>query len=253
MTEVDVAVQAALAAGQLLQRPGRPTDVRHKGAVDLVTEVDLACERAIRAVLAQHTPDIPVLGEEGGGAAEATTRWVVDPIDGTTNFVHGFPYFAVSIALEVDGRSMVGVVHDPTRHCTYRATRGGGAWVDDTRLRVSETDRLDEALVATGFGYDRRERAEFYLSRVRRVLQRSQGIRRAGAASLDLAHVAAGGLDAYWEFGLARWDVAAGALLVHEAGGRYTAIPGFELGDRPNPLATNARLHEALAEVLADP
>lgn len=241
--EERVAVEAAMAAA-VLQRE-RPVQVRHKGIVDLVTEIDLASEAAIRAVLARHTPDIPVLGEEGGGAEGASTRWVVDPLDGTTNFVHGVPHYGPSIALEVDGRSVVGVVLDATRGQVFRATEGHGAFCDDARIAVSETRDLEQALVATGFGYDRRERAAFYLERVQRVLEGCQGVRRAGAAALDLAYVAAGRFDAYWEFHLARWDVAAGRLLVTEAGGTVEAMPGEALGDRPSPLATNGWLRDA--------
>jgi myo-inositol-1(or 4)-monophosphatase len=250
VTELDVAVEAALAAGRILAERA-PTGVRHKGTVDLVTEVDLACERAIREVLAHHTPDIPVLGEEGGGAEAATTRWVVDPLDGTTNFVHGFPYYCVSVALEVDGRGRVGVGHDPVRGRTYRAARGEGAFVDGVPLRVSETATLGEALLATGFPYDRRDRLDVLLAAVRAALSAGQGLRRAGAAALDLAMVSAGCIDGYWELNLGRWDAAAGLVLVEEAGGRVSAVPGHALGDRPCPVATNGRIHDALLELLA--
>jgi len=254
VTLLAVATEAAQAAGAILRRAyaARPGPVERKGAVDLVTETDRACERAVREVLGRHTPDLPILGEEQGGASSAATRWVVDPLDGTTNFVHGFPWFAVSIALEVDGVPEVGVVLDPLRDLAFTAQRGRGAHANGERLRVSRVDALDDALIATGFPYDRRERADFYLARLRAVLLRCQGIRRAGAASLDLARVAAGQLDAYWEFGLQPWDVAAGHLLVTEAGGRVTAHDGGPLErERPCPLATNGALHQALLAVLA--
>lgn len=254
MTLLAVATEAAHAAGAILRRAyaARPGPVERKGAVDLVTETDRACERAVRQVLGRHTPDIPILGEEEGGAVTAATRWVVDPLDGTTNFVHGFPWFAVSIALEVDGHPEVGVVLDPLRDRAFTAQRGRGAHANGERLRVSTTATLNDALIASGFPYDRRERADFYLARVRAVLLQCQGIRRAGAAALDLALVAAGQLDGYWESGLQPWDVAAGRLLVTEAGGRVTALDGGPLDrDRPNPLATNGAVHEALRELLA--
>jgi myo-inositol-1(or 4)-monophosphatase len=244
MTEEEVAVQATLAAARTLrERPA--TGVRHKGRVDLVTEVDLACERAIREVLAHHTPDLPVLGEEGGGG-HAPTRWVVDPIDGTTNFVHGLPHYAVSIGLEVDGVATVGVVLDVGRDELYRATRGRGATCNGAPLRTSDVRDLGEALLGTGFPYDRAERPDFYLAFVREALLRTQGIRRAGAAALDLCWVARGALDGFWEFGLKPWDRCAGSVLVEEAGGRFT-------WDRDLTLATNAWLHDALAEMTAAP
>jgi myo-inositol-1(or 4)-monophosphatase len=241
VTEEDVAIEAAGAAEALL-RGARPDAVRHKGPADLVTELDLRCEAAIRDVLARHLPDIPVLGEEGGGAEDARTRWVVDPLDGTTNFVHGFPFFAVSIALEVDGEPTVGVVVDVARGRTFRATVGRGAWIGDQRLAVSRVRTLEDALCATGFAYDSRTRAAYYLRFVQDALEQTQGIRRAGAAALDLAYVAAGNLDVYWEFNLGWWDVAAGTVLVREAGGRVDPIPGRT---RREPIATNGWLHDA--------
>ena len=251
---VKPAVEAALAAAALL-RDARPERVDHKGRIDLVTELDVACERVIREVLARHTPDIPVLGEEGGGATSARTRWVVDPLDGTTNFVHGFPVYAVSIGLEVDGEPVVGVVADPVSGRVYRAARGQGAFVDDVRLRVSDAATVSTALLGTGFAYDRRERADFYLARFRVMLERSRGLRRAGSAATDLTFVARGALDGFWEFGLKRWDVTAGIVLVQEAGGVVTDHSGRPVFAHPDAtgqiLATNKRLHGEMMELLA--
>ena len=251
--ELTVAIEAARAAGVILAAAHRRGGVRadHKGAVDLVTETDRACEAAVREVLARHTPDIPVLGEEQGGAWDAATRWVVDPLDGTTNFVHGFPWFCVSVGLEVDGMPEVGVVLDPLRDDLFAARRGAGATCNGAPLRVSEVRSLQHALVATGFAYDRQSRPEFYLSRVEVVMRQAQGIRRAGAAALDLARVAAGQLDAYWEFGLQPWNVAAGRLLVQEAGGRVTSHDGGPLDPRlPSPLASNGHVHDDMLALL---
>lgn len=246
----DVGVEAALAAGRILAEHSGRVQVRHKGAVDLVTQVDLACEAAIRAVLEQHTPDVPVLAEEGGGSG-GTTRWIVDPLDGTTNFVHGFPWYCVSVALQVDGVLEVGVIHEPIRGRTYTAVRGQGAFCGSERLRVSAVRTLDEALLATGFPYDRRDNAASYLPRIQAAMEAGQGLRRAGSAALDLTMVATGALDGFWEQHLKPWDVAAGALLVAEAGGIVEDLEGgpLRLG-RPWPLASNGWLQDELRALL---
>ena len=249
---VSVAEQAARAAGRVIQEGSRRRlSVRHKGTVDLVTEIDLAAEDAIQEVLARETPGVPVLAEEGGGAWGATTRWIVDPLDGTTNFVHGFPSYGVSVALQTDGAITAGCVYDPLRDEAYTAALGLGAWCNGERLRVSEIDRLDDALVITGFPYDRRERAWEYLRYVAAFLERTHGVRRAGAASLDFAHIAAGRAEGYWEFGLKPWDVAAGTLLVAEAGGLVSDMARGPLDlEHPRLLASNGRIHEEMRTLL---
>lgn len=248
----DLAERAARAGGRVIRDAQGAREVHHKGPIDLVTEVDLAAEAAIRAVLEQGTPGVPILAEEGGGAAGAATRWIVDPLDGTTNFVHGFPSYAVSVALEVDGVLAAGCIYDPIHDAAYTAARGEGAWCEGRRLRVSQTATLDAALLITGFAYDRRERADFYLRFVRAFLIRSQGLRRAGSAAMDLCHLAAGRADGYWEFGLSPWDVAAGALLVEEAGGRVSDVLLGPLDlARPRLLASNGRIHENMSEIIA--
>lgn len=255
MNELDVALEAAEAAARLLAEAHTrgPRQVHHKGAVDLVTEVDRACEDAVRAVLARHTPDVPVLGEEAGGAWDAPTRWIVDPLDGTTNFVHGVPWFCVSIALEVGGRREVGVILDPIARHTFAARRGHGTTLDGARVHVSPQTDLSSALVATGFAYDRREKAATYLAFVQAMIEQAQGIRRFGSAALDLAWVAAGRFEAYWEFNLHPWDVAAGLLLVEEAGGRVSDLDGGPVAfRRPAPVASNGHVHEAVLTVLRE-
>lgn len=249
---LEAAVEAARAGARVVrEHPGRA--VSYKGAVDLVTEVDVACEEAIRRTFERLTPGVPVLAEEGGGAWTGTTRWIVDPLDGTTNFVHGFPFYCVSIGLEDQGRVVAGVVYDVVGDRLYRASRGGGAWLDDRRLEVSGCADLDRALVASGFAYDRRERAALYLRFVQRMLERSQGFRRTGSAAMDLTLVATGQLDGYWEFNLKPWDVAAGWLLVEEAGGRVTDVAGSSLDlSRPHALATNGRIHDQMLAAFAD-
>ncbi|HHO51373.1 MAG TPA: inositol monophosphatase [Deltaproteobacteria bacterium] len=246
MNERDVAIEAAGAAATILRDHARPNTIHHKGPMDLVTEVDLACEAAIRRVLAQHTPDVPVLGEEGGGAGEALTRWVVDPLDGTTNFVHGIPHYAVSVALQIDGMTEVGVVHELPRDRILVATRGQGASCGGVRLRVSEVRDLSGALCATGFPYDR-SHAGRCAAVVRATLLHARGLRRMGSAALDLAYVAEGRLDAYAELNLAPWDTAAGILLVEEAGGKVTATPGPGRSRSSCPIASNGWVHDVWA------
>jgi len=245
-----IAEKAARAAGAII-RSSSASHVAHKGVVDLVTEVDLACESAIREILERESPGIPILGEEEGGAESASTRWIVDPLDGTTNFVHGFPAYCVCIALEDRGDLCVGVIYDPVRNRCYSAEKGRGATRDGETMRVSDCTRLDSALLASGFPYDRRERAAELLRYVQAFLERGQGFRRAGSAGMDLAFVASGSLDGYWEFGLHPWDVAAGVVLVREAGGRVTDVAGGKLNvARPQILATNGTIHDEMLEVL---
>jgi myo-inositol-1(or 4)-monophosphatase len=248
-----LAIAAARAGGAVIaaavRQPG--WGVRHKGAVDLVTEVDLASEAAVVRFLEQHCAGVPILAEEGSGASAASTRWIIDPLDGTTNFVHGYPHFAVSVALEEEGALRAGCIYDPLRDEVWSAAAGEGATCNGQRLQVSATETLNDALLVTGFPYDRRQRADFYLSFVDAMMRRCQGIRRSGAATLDFCSLAAGRVDGFWEFGLAPWDMAAGALLVREAGGRVTDLRGgtFHLGGR-EVLATNTRTHPEMTEVL---
>ena len=243
----DLAVRAARAAG-VIQRK-RPKEVLHKGRANLVTEVDLACEAVIRKVL--EPSGYPVLGEEQGGP-EANNRWIVDPLDGTTNFVHGFPSYCCSIALELDGKLELGVIFDPIRNRLYEAQRGQGALCNGERISVSTCSSLDQALVASGFAYDRREQADFYLRFVKVFLERAQGFRRAGAAALDLAMVACGELDGFWEFNLNPWDIAAGVLIVEEAGGSASDIDGSGLGlNEGRILATNGLIHSSMRTAIA--
>jgi myo-inositol-1(or 4)-monophosphatase len=250
----NTACEAAEAAGLVLRQAWEgPRRIRRKGAVDLVTDADLAAEAAVLAVIRRAWPsDVIVTEESGVHGGPSTRRWIVDPLDGTTNFAHGNPHVAVSVAVEVDGVPLVGVVHDPFRRETFRGVRGHGAWLGPDPIRVSEVSALDDALVATGFPYDRRARPERYLAFVARVLQVCQGIRRGGSAALDLAWVAAGRLDAFWEWKLEPWDVAAGRVLVREAGGSMTAADGTPHAlDGPSTVASNGRLHEEFLRLLA--
>jgi myo-inositol-1(or 4)-monophosphatase len=247
---LDAATTAARAAGAILRR--RPSRVEQKGAaIDLVTEVDLASEAEIRAVLGRLCPDLPVQGEEGGGATTGL-RWVVDPLDGTTNFVHDYPAYVVSIGLCDGALPLVGVLYDPLRDHLYTAARGLGAARNGAPLRVSDTRDLIRALAVTGFPYRVHDGAADYLALVARVLEQCQGLRRSGSAAFDLGTVAAGQADAFWEFGLNAWDTAAGAVIVREAGGAVTRLDGSEWapGDH-SVLATNGHVHDAMVALFA--
>ena len=220
-----------------------------KGAHDLVTEADRASERLIVERLGQHFPTHAVVAEEGGSAQGSSEyRWHVDPLDGTTNFAHGFPVYNVTLGLERAGELVAGVVYDPTRDEMFSAEHGSGAWLNGERIRVASTARIEDSLAATGFPSRKRHQSvniHFYYQ----LAMQSHGVRRAGAAAIDLAYVACGRLDFFWEFALNPWDMAAGVLLVREAGGVCTGMRGepFDLHG-PNVLADNATLH---AEVVA--
>ena len=237
---------------------GERPRVEYKSALDLVTETDRAIERLITDRLMGAFPNHVVIGEEasaGGPPARppaAQFAWYLDPVDGTTNFAHGHPHFAVSLALARGAELLVGIVADPLRDERFAAVRGAGASLNGRPIRVSGVDALDRALLATGTPYDRRERADFYLHGIKAFMLRAQGIRRAGSAALDLCYVACGRVDGYWEWRLSPWDHAAGALIVREAGGSVSAAGGGEFdvfGD--STLASNGLLHDEMVRVLS--
>jgi myo-inositol-1(or 4)-monophosphatase len=250
-----VALRAARAAGRIhLKRLSRININRKSNSIDLVTEADRESEAAIIEIILRTFPTHAILAEESGASAlPSDHRWIIDPLDGTTNFAHGFPQFCVSIAYERKGRVQFGIIYDALKKECFSATRGRGARLNNKPIRVSKTDTLSSALVATGFPYDRRERRRFYLSFWEAFMMRTQGVRRTGAAALDLAYVACGRTDGFWEFGLKAWDVAAGGLIVEEAGGRVTNMDGTPLDlDGRNIVATNRSLHREMLEVIAD-
>lgn len=256
--DVWVAARAARAGADIVQTGFyQPFETELKGVVDPVTQVDRDAERAIRALVATHFPDDGFLGEEEGGTADWRSGrvWIVDPLDGTVNFVRRLPHVAVSVALWEEGRPLVGVIIDVARNDEFVAVNGQGATVNGSPIQVSETDRMEDALVATGFPYDRTRYAASYLKVFEPVMTRTRGIRRLGAAALDLAWVASGRFDAYWEHGgpegVRPWDVAAGMLLVTEAGGRFSDASGdpFNL-ESAAFVATNGRLHEELRAIV---
>ena len=224
-----------------------------KGPGDFVTTADLRAEKTLRTELSKARPGYGLLLEEGGGepGTDGRHRWIVDPLDGTTNFLHGIPHFAISIALERDGEIVAGVIYEPVRDEMFWAEKGAGAYLNDRRLRVSGRRQLSDALIGTGMPFAGRGDREGYLATLGAVMPVTAGVRRAGAAALDLAYVAAGRLDGFWEFGLQAWDIAAGIILVREAGGYITDLAGghgmIETGD---VLAANAHLHLPLAQLL---
>jgi myo-inositol-1(or 4)-monophosphatase len=252
----DVAVRAALAAGSLLARHiGKPKTVKTKrSAIDLVTELDGASEQLIRAILHRAFPRVGCLGEEQGERdGDGAARWIVDPLDGTNNFVHGFPMFGVSIALEQRGAIVVGVIYDPMRRELFVAMRGRGAFLNARRIRVSTTKTLALSLLSTGFSTAFLTRDQPYLRWFQTLQRCSHGVRRLGSTVLSLAAVAAGRLEGFYERDLWPWDMAAGILLVEEAGGRVSNLVGQapRLADG-QLVATNGRIHRQLLRVLAN-
>ena len=249
-----VAHAAAARAGALLRSRYRDRhEVSFKSAVDLVTATDRDAERVIVDCIRAAFPEHGIVAEESPPIAgrDDAHRWYIDPLDGTTNFAHGYPQFAVSIALAEGDDVVFGLVHDPMRDETFTAERGRGARLNGAPITVSETTALEHALLGTGFPYDRREHAAFYLAFFAEAMRSSQGIRRAGSAALDLSYVACGRLDAFWEWKLHPWDVAAGRLIVEEAGGR---VSDFSAGPHrlsaEETAASNARVHSQLIDML---
>jgi myo-inositol-1(or 4)-monophosphatase len=224
-----IAVKAARRAGAIINRATRDLDivaVKEKAANDFVSEVDREAERVIIKTLRDAYPGHSFLAEESGASGSSEYRWIIDPLDGTTNFLHGFPQYAVSIALMHRELVTQAVIYDPGRNDLFTATRGRGAFLNDQRMRVSRRASLKSGLVGTGFPFRQHEHIEAYLAILRDVMTNSSGVRRAGSAALDLAYVAAGRLDGFWEFGLSPWDIAAGALLITEAGGLVGDLQG---------------------------
>ena len=254
-SDLAVALTAARAgAAEVASRLRYPTEIAYKAEADPVTDVDHRSEQAVVDVLALHREQDTVVGEERGGDLHRAGRvWLVDPLDGTTNFIHGFPWMSVSVALWVDDTPRVGVVVDLTTGDEYTAVAGGGARINGAPMAVSRVENLDEALVITGFPYNRTERIEICDTRFRRVLAAAQGIRRLGAASLDMCMVACGRMDGYWEEDLSPWDMGAGTLLVMEAGGTVTNRMGEPVGaSDPFVVASNGLIHQTFLETLSD-
>jgi myo-inositol-1(or 4)-monophosphatase len=251
----NTAVRAARKAGDIIIRGlsrFEGVETATKGLNDYVTSIDHAAEAAIIEILREAYPHHAFLAEESGASGNADTTWIIDPLDGTTNFMHGFPVFAVSIACQVQGRLEHGVIYDPMRQELFTASRGEGAYLENRRLRVSRQRTLEGALIATGFPYrENLHHLDNYMAMMRTIITRAAGLRRPGAASLDLAYVAAGRVDGFWEIGLKPWDTAAGCLMIREAGGLIGTLDGGEYKQGGNIVAGNPRVFNALVEALA--
>ena len=254
---LNVAIKAARAAGAIINRAALDVEsvrISQKQVNDFVTEVDHASEQAIIDILLTAYPDHAIWAEESGktqGRQGSDHVWIIDPLDGTTNFIHGFPVYCVSIALAVRGKVEQAVVYDPSRNDLFSATRGRGATLNDRRLRVSKRTDLRQCLVSTGFPYRKGDPIEDYLRLMGEVMQRTAGLRRPGAAALDLAYVAAGFTDAFFELGLAPWDVAAGSLLVQEAGGLVGNFTGeADFLEQRECLAGSPRIYAQMVPLL---
>jgi len=244
---LSAAWEAANIAGALLRESWQqPKEIGYKNPIDLVTSVDRESERCIVKTLQRAFPGHSILAEEETTVTgnQSSHRWIIDPLDGTTNFAHGYPHFAISIALELEGQVFLGLVYDPLRRECFRAIKDRGATLNGQRIRISDAHELDKCLLATGFPYDRRDHADEYLEFFKAFLMRTQGIRRNGSAALDLCYVACGRIDGFWEAKLRPWDIAAGSLMIREAGGTLSDFSGnpFSIwGDET--LASNGAIH----------
>ena len=251
---LDFAISVAQEAGALLRdRLNTNFSIAHKGAIDLVTEVDIASETLIRERIATRYPRHQVLAEEGGFTDSASDyRWIVDPLDGTTNYAHGYPVFNVSIALEHKGEMIAGVVYDPMRDELFAAEKGSGAMLNKKTIRVSQTGELIKSMLSTGFPYDIKTAKLTNLDHWRNFAMNAQALRRDGSAALDLCYVACGRFDGFWELNLSAWDTAAGVLIVEEAGGRVTDFSCNKFSNyTPEIVASNGLIHDRMIEVIA--
>ena len=252
------AIEAVLRAGDVqMAHFGRDMRIDKKGEIDLVTEVDLEVERGLRAMIADRFPEHVVLGEEfearGDRDSRAPCVWLFDPVDGTTNYAHGLPIFCSSLALEIDGELAVGAVYDPTRRELFTAERGAGAWLNGEPLRVSKADALIDSLLVTGFPYTVQHDSAELMGLFAGFLTKARAVRRLGSAALDLCYVASGRFEGFWEQQLQPWDVAAGALIVIEAGGRLTTTDGGRFTARGGSVvASNGHIHGQMLETIAD-
>ena len=253
---LNFAIETARKAGQLLlEKFDRGISVMKKGDINLVTEADLASEALIIERIKSHHPKHSILAEESGEAVviggDSTWKWIIDPLDGTTNYAHGYPCFCVTLGLEHDGEIIIGVTFDPTRNELFAAEKGRGASLNNKPIRVSSTEKLGDALIVTGFPYDIKERDDF-ARHLTEMLLKSRGVRRDGSAAIDMAYVACGRFDGFWEEGLHAWDVAAGVLLIEEAGGQVSYYDGSPFSIYKAPIcSSNGLIHSQMLKILA--
>ena len=251
--EIQVACQAAKEAGKILNRLfGKVKEIEKKGEIDLVTEADLQSEKIILDIISRSFPQDSILTEEAGAFNHLSERvWIIDPLDGTTNFAHNFPVFAISIALQVEGELVLGVANSPRTNEQFEAVKGMGAFLNKKPIRVSQTNTLQDSLLVTGFPYDVHENPDRVMGLLHKMIVRAQGIRRPGSAVIDLCYVAAGIFEGFWEERLHPWDTAAGAILVQEAGGKVTTCEGEPFTPfLKSIVAANPHIHEAMLEAL---
>jgi myo-inositol-1(or 4)-monophosphatase len=253
---VNIAIRAARRAGELMIRQLNQLEtlqVTEKSRNEFVTQIDRLAEEAIIEVIRDHYPEHAILAEESGASGDSEYEWIVDPLDGTTNYIHGFPVFSVSIAVAQRGELQHGVVYDPLRQEIFSASRGQGAQLDGRKIRVSKRTGLHQALIGTGFPYRKNlEHIDRYLQMLKAVTLETAGVRRPGSAALDLCYVAAGRVDAFWEIGLSKWDIAAGALMIREAGGRISDFRGTDhYLTSGNVVAGSPKVYAALSKLLA--
>jgi myo-inositol-1(or 4)-monophosphatase len=248
------AIEAVMKAGEIqMSYIESGFNISHKGTIDLVTEADIAVENMFRKLIAERFPDHTILAEEYGQDVEtrsASHCWVFDPIDGTSNYAHGLPIFCSSLALEIDGRGEIGAIYDPTRKELFVAERGGGAFLNGRPIQVSAADRLVDSMLVTGFPYDVHQRISEIVGLFGEFVGRARAVRRLGSAALDLCYIASGRMDGFWEQDLKPWDIAAGTIIVEEAGGRVTDFTGeASTSRRSQLLATNGRIHDEMLDV----
>jgi myo-inositol-1(or 4)-monophosphatase len=251
-----LAVDAARAAGDIIRRGMSDVlDIRYKGAIDLVTQIDVAAERAVVELLSAKTPDHGILAEEGSvHEGRSSYRWLIDPLDGTTNYAHRFPFFCVSIGLQHEDGAVLGAVLDPVRDELFTGVKDGGAACNGRPISVSATAALNQSLVVTGFAYDPQRDTNINFRHFEAMSRVVRGVRRTGSAALDLCYVAAGRSDGFWELSLSPWDTAAGQVIVEEAGGRVTDFSGRPFSPyTPEVVASNGKIHDAMLAVLTQP
>lgn len=250
---LEIAKQAALISGEIqMKKLGKVEDIQFKGEINLVTEVDQACEKEIISILHQEFPTHDILAEEGSGTRkDSEYKWIIDPLDGTTNFAHGYPLFCTSIALEQKGEIIVGVVYEPNLKELFVAEKGSGATLNDQKIQISQVSELKKAMVATGFAYNVAKDKNNNLNHFENFIMNAQAVRRDGVAAIDLCYVAAGRYDGFWELNLFPWDVAAGSLILREAGGKVSDFHGnsFNIYSK-EILSSNQKLHSEMVKIL---